>query len=606
MEKTNKDFARDYLKRGLSVIPLNKKIPFLDSWKEFQKRLPTEEEVDTWWTEWPNANIGLVTGSISKIVVVDVDGGMVPDFVDTPHCQTSPGKFHFYFAYPEFFIPNSAKKIASNIDIRGDGGYVVAPPSQHFDKDSGKPDYRYEWELSLDDVQLAPLPKWVIDEINSEDKKPVNEIVQGSSQGSRNVDATSLVGKLLSKFSEYEWEDFCWPLIEGWNDKNNPPLNFKELRTVFRSIASRESSKNITSDLIHIPNAIEFMNQDFGEIDWVVKNLIPVGGKAVIVAKRESYKTWEALYIAERVSHGDMLWDTLETQKGKVLYITNDDPTKSFQKRLANFSFDENFFIYYPSLPVFTIEGDGKSFKSVEDLVEKEQISLVIIDILRNVHNKDSNTDKDAKMVLAKLDELRLANPQLSFIFVIHPSKENPFEKNYKKRNAEEAVGSYYWEAAVDTVISLIKTSDGELTDTVKIEVTKNKQSDKKIKPFIGIRRKNDGPIEFINEEFIPDKTKLDDAVEAIPVFVKEHKGTGRNDILEYLVNGEICAKRTAEDALTVCQQKGLIKHTSSRPHAYFIPDDFPQTATLYKEHGIAESEQVGQLPIIVGEEDEE
>src|SRR3972149_8068951 len=131
MEKTNKQFALEYLKRGVSVIPLDRKTSLIKG-EEFQNRLPTEQEVIDWWTKWPNANIGIVTGRISGIVVVDVDGGEVPDFPDTPHCQTSPDKFHFYFSYPGFFVPNSAKRVASNIDIRGDGGYVVAPPSQHF------------------------------------------------------------------------------------------------------------------------------------------------------------------------------------------------------------------------------------------------------------------------------------------------------------------------------------------------------------------------------------------------------------------------------------------------------------------------------------------
>ncbi len=72
-----KEAALDLLcKREFSVIPLrpHDKKPMLPSWAEYQRRLPSEEEVDLWWTQWPDANIGIVTGAISGLVVVDVDG----------------------------------------------------------------------------------------------------------------------------------------------------------------------------------------------------------------------------------------------------------------------------------------------------------------------------------------------------------------------------------------------------------------------------------------------------------------------------------------------------------------------------------------------------
>lgn len=66
--------AMEYLSQGYSVIPLKSdKTPRLVSWKEYQDRLPTEAEVETWWQTWPSAGIGIVTGKISGISVVDVD-----------------------------------------------------------------------------------------------------------------------------------------------------------------------------------------------------------------------------------------------------------------------------------------------------------------------------------------------------------------------------------------------------------------------------------------------------------------------------------------------------------------------------------------------------
>ena len=67
--------ALDFVtKRECSVIPVARDKRPLVKWEEFQKRRPTEEEVESWWTRWPDANIAIVTGRISGLVVVDADG----------------------------------------------------------------------------------------------------------------------------------------------------------------------------------------------------------------------------------------------------------------------------------------------------------------------------------------------------------------------------------------------------------------------------------------------------------------------------------------------------------------------------------------------------
>lgn len=242
MKITNKEFALDYLKKGFSIFPAKRKEPLID-WKIYQSEKPTEKDINHWWSKWPDANIAIVTGEVSGIVVVDVDGGEVPDFPDTPTVQSSPDKFHFYFLHPGFFVPNSTKAVGPNIDIRADGGYVIAPPSQHFDKETKKPDFKYEWLNSLNEVSFAALPTWILEKIRQRERKPIVEIAQGSDWGTRNMDAASMIGSLLSRYPARDWEDICWPLAQGWDQRNNPPLGDKELRYVFNSISSRELGK---------------------------------------------------------------------------------------------------------------------------------------------------------------------------------------------------------------------------------------------------------------------------------------------------------------------------------------------------------------------------
>lgn len=104
------------------------------------------ETVRGWWTKEPEANIGLATGKESGVVVIDLDGeaaemayGVLLTTHGNPGSHAAPdgavvrtgSGWHLYLAPGEADIRNSASRVASGIDVRGDGGYVVAPPSVH-------------------------------------------------------------------------------------------------------------------------------------------------------------------------------------------------------------------------------------------------------------------------------------------------------------------------------------------------------------------------------------------------------------------------------------------------------------------------------------------
>jgi hypothetical protein len=231
------EMALRYLKRGFTVVPANGKRPVVD-WRKYQATKPTEAEVTAWWGRFPGANIALVTGRISGVVVVDVDGVGAEKLTPTPLVESSPGHFHYYYAHPGGIVPCSASVVAPNIDVRGDGGIVILPPSLHYDK-AGRPDGRYAWQIRPRDADFAPLPEWILEKTSV--RKFVSEVVKGSAEGSRNTTTTSLVGSLLSRYPPRDWESVCWPLIVAYNAQNNrPPLGEKELRAIFESIARRQ------------------------------------------------------------------------------------------------------------------------------------------------------------------------------------------------------------------------------------------------------------------------------------------------------------------------------------------------------------------------------
>lgn len=128
--------ALNYLKSGLSVIPLRSKSKEpLIKWQEFQKRHASESEVKEWFKKWPDANLGIVTGSVSRVSIVDLDGleGVKEATrLSLTSCLvtiTGKGK-HLWFRVNDTLIANSVRSYPG-IDIRGEGGYVLAPPSVH-------------------------------------------------------------------------------------------------------------------------------------------------------------------------------------------------------------------------------------------------------------------------------------------------------------------------------------------------------------------------------------------------------------------------------------------------------------------------------------------
>lgn len=149
-----------YRRIGWNVLPIDpasKKA--LVPWKAYQTARQAVALVESWWSRWPAANVAVITGAVSGVVVLDVDGeqgranlsalGAPPDW--TPRVRTRKGH-HYYLRHPGYLTapwanPEDLKRIPPHLrglDFRGDGGYVIAPPSVH------ATGHVYAWEVAPD------------------------------------------------------------------------------------------------------------------------------------------------------------------------------------------------------------------------------------------------------------------------------------------------------------------------------------------------------------------------------------------------------------------------------------------------------------------------
>ena len=154
-------FASECIDRGFSVIPMRGKVPAIP-WKKYQSQRASAEDVATWFGGGANErfNLGIVTGNASSLVVLDADArdDALFWYENRPRTplmvRSGGGGVHFYYQLrPEAKVRNRTRVLARSLDVRGEGGVIVAPPSLH--PESGK---RYAWVNTFSDFRLADVP----------------------------------------------------------------------------------------------------------------------------------------------------------------------------------------------------------------------------------------------------------------------------------------------------------------------------------------------------------------------------------------------------------------------------------------------------------------
>lgn len=156
-----------YAQIGWPVFPLTGKVPYKDS-NGYKDATTNEQQIQTWWTHHPTANIGLATGERSRVIVVDIDPpegyfslkelqSTYTPLPETRRSRTANKGLHFFFHYPDDGnIYRNAVGLAGleGVDVRANGGYVVVPPSKLYGR------LAYKW--ANPETPLAPLPQWLL------------------------------------------------------------------------------------------------------------------------------------------------------------------------------------------------------------------------------------------------------------------------------------------------------------------------------------------------------------------------------------------------------------------------------------------------------------
>lgn len=272
------DHARLYLGLGFALLPLHfpqirggaaacscarsdcgqpAKHPFGRLVRNGVKDASKDQEQIERWFSGASLNLGIATGAPSGLIVLDVDprhgGDETLAALEREHGSlpvtwrflTGGGGEHILFRRPGRSVPNSAGALGPGLDVRGDGGYIVAPPSRHV---CGRL-YAISVDHHPDDVPLAEAPGWLLERIAA--TSSVNRARrtaewrtltrEGAVDGERNVTLAKLAGLLLGRRID---PHVCLDLLLAFNaTRCRPPLPENEVVTTVASIARRECTR---------------------------------------------------------------------------------------------------------------------------------------------------------------------------------------------------------------------------------------------------------------------------------------------------------------------------------------------------------------------------
>ncbi len=408
--------ALRYWRSGLRPIPMkpHDKRPLI-KWAEFQDRAPTLAEICQWWTQHAEARVGIITGQGTKLVVVDVDprnGGTLDDLdvPPAPQVLTPSGGFHLWFAHPEH--PVASRSIRRGVDIKGEGGIAIAPPSPN-----------YSWATPMQ--KLSPAPAWIFTQQAgptaplSEQRDQFIELFNESTlEGGRNTMATRLAGHLLRRGVA---ADAAVALLQPWAERCDPPFPQAELEEVIKNITLRDGKHKKRKRLtLHAPEDLPIVS-----VQFLIDALVPAGTLTLLYGKDKLGKTLLAMEMVKAVQTGSALFGIFPAQQGSVIALFLDDPPGLVRERLV-----DKMGLASTGVRVAThLDADDDPRNILADLADEAAIArpaLIVVDALYVLLDSGEQLmSADMKAIVRPLDRIA-EETGAAVVLIHHPTKKNP------------------------------------------------------------------------------------------------------------------------------------------------------------------------------------
>jgi Bifunctional DNA primase/polymerase, N-terminal/AAA domain/Primase C terminal 1 (PriCT-1) len=385
------DSAISHRRRGFSVIPIKPrdKKPLIP-WEPYQKEPASEETIKDWFATWPNANVGIVTGAVSDVVVIDLDSAEAKDKIKAllsnydlsavPRVRTGRGGYHLFFKHPGGSIQTRAG-VLPKTDVRADGGYVVTAPSTH---ETGK---QYAWEVTISG-ELPKLPP----ELHKLITAPSNgngyrerfntaNALKGVPEGQRDQTLFKLASKLRNADVPQEMAETL--ILEAARNCQPPFPERTAIEKVSRAYQRYEPRQGAQKEQSEIwpefLTAKDILQAPKDPTRWILDGCLPTAGGSLVVAKPKVGKSTTVADLCISVARGDPFLGRA-TQQGPIAYLFLDGPLPEIADVFVSLGLRESdpIYLHAGSAPASSI--DWLLFT-----VKQKNVKLVVIDTLQKL-----------------------------------------------------------------------------------------------------------------------------------------------------------------------------------------------------------------------------
>ena len=519
-------WARFYAGLGWSVVPVRpaEKVPAIP-WSGFQQARPTMAQIDDWFAVG-GYGIGIVTGRISGIFVLDFDGETGQELLTrlerehgplppTVSALTPGGGIHLLFQHPGTPVA-TRKHVLPGLDIRGDGGFIVAHPSVH------KNSRRYQWDADAhpEDVAIAAAPQWVLDLVGKASASagatatppavhtlqpgplglPTSVIADGRESYMRDT-ILAVLRAMRDKLARLPTADELfaevWPQYSRKVDLSRPGRGADEVMAKIRYTLRRVDAGAVAAlqPLAWSPGAspaadaqtppkacpLVFPTLDIPAlstmppVEWLIDDIITAEGFGITYGPPASLKSFLLISWALHIASGTP-WLDHKVRQGGVLYVAGEGVrgmgrrVRAWLRHHGMEGVDLPFRLLPASVNLTDPEQLARLVRTAVATAAEEgtPIAMVVIDtVARAIPGADENSAQDMGRFVAAIEHIKAH--VACHVHGVHHSGKDP------DRGAR---GSSALLGAVDTMIRVTREED-----QITVAVEKQKDDDE-AKPF--------------------------------------------------------------------------------------------------------------------------
>lgn len=330
------DAAVRYALAGYYIFPCEKKIPLTGA--GFKNATLDAAQISKWWTENPAAQIALPTGETNHLFVIDVDGPEGEQAVkkmnlpETFTVSTRPGRFQRWYKQPHGTKSKcSASILGPQIDTRGDGGYVIVPPSIHHE--TGEP-YKV-----IKNIPWADAPISLLEPQKSSSRVGQSSPISDGDQipkGKRHDTMLRIAGALRARHLSPE---MILAQLRMANERQcRPPLDDADLQKLSQYVGSKPGG--FPGQRPPLETSAEVVLQSFDgihaeRIRWLWHQRIPLGKLVLYVGDPGKGKSLVTIDNAATISRGARFPDGAVSEIADTIFLSaEDDPADTIKPRL--------------------------------------------------------------------------------------------------------------------------------------------------------------------------------------------------------------------------------------------------------------------------------